>query len=213
MADITHGTWIKDGKAVDAVYQGGVKVYGRNMLADSGFESGKTPANYSWGDGKSDVRVFSVNGGAETFPAPMGKFMLEVGNWDTDSATRVDQYVYYPITPVLIKKGETWTYSYYYASAGSAGGQASDYLMADSDSPIWQLSMGHDLRETSGGQTTWHRFVKTWTANIDVTATILRFGFIKTRVALGGWICIDNIKLEQSPTATPHSRAPEDILN
>ena len=32
MADITHGTWIKDGKAVDAVYQGDVKVYGRNLL-------------------------------------------------------------------------------------------------------------------------------------------------------------------------------------
>ncbi|WP_436669514.1 hypothetical protein [Lactiplantibacillus plantarum] len=31
MADITHGTWIKDGTAVDAVYQGGVKVYGRNL--------------------------------------------------------------------------------------------------------------------------------------------------------------------------------------
>lgn len=31
MADITHGTWIKDGKAVDAVYQSGVKTYGRNL--------------------------------------------------------------------------------------------------------------------------------------------------------------------------------------
>ena len=31
MADITHGTWIKDGKAVDAVYQNGIKVYGRNL--------------------------------------------------------------------------------------------------------------------------------------------------------------------------------------
>ncbi|WP_195235647.1 hypothetical protein [Lactiplantibacillus plantarum] len=35
MADITHGTWIKDGKAVDAVYQSGVKVYGRNLLIGS----------------------------------------------------------------------------------------------------------------------------------------------------------------------------------
>lgn len=29
--DITHSTWIKDDKAVDAVYQNGVKVYGRNL--------------------------------------------------------------------------------------------------------------------------------------------------------------------------------------
>jgi hypothetical protein len=35
MADITHGVWIKDGKAVDAVYQGGVKVYGRNIILNS----------------------------------------------------------------------------------------------------------------------------------------------------------------------------------
>ncbi|AVH85831.1 hypothetical protein [Lactiplantibacillus plantarum] len=34
MADITHGTWIKDGKAVDAVYQSGVKVYGRNLITE-----------------------------------------------------------------------------------------------------------------------------------------------------------------------------------
>ncbi|MCT4444167.1 hypothetical protein EFO98_10640 [Lactiplantibacillus argentoratensis] len=40
MADITHGTWIKDGKAVDAVYQSGVKVYGRNLLLNSNFSSG-----------------------------------------------------------------------------------------------------------------------------------------------------------------------------
>ncbi|WP_369833413.1 hypothetical protein AB8P52_04275 [Companilactobacillus pabuli] len=35
MTDITHGTWIKDGKAVDAVYQGGIKVYGRNLYTDT----------------------------------------------------------------------------------------------------------------------------------------------------------------------------------
>lgn len=35
MADITHGTWIKDGKSVDAVYQKGVKVYGRNLYLNS----------------------------------------------------------------------------------------------------------------------------------------------------------------------------------
>ncbi|KYK53711.1 hypothetical protein AYO51_07680 [Lactiplantibacillus plantarum] len=36
MADITQGTWIKDGKAVDAAYQSGVKVYGRNLLTGTG---------------------------------------------------------------------------------------------------------------------------------------------------------------------------------
>ncbi|MCS6091631.1 hypothetical protein D5S09_02345 [Lactobacillus sp. LMY-20] len=32
MADITHGTWIKDGKAVDVAYQDGRKIYSRNLL-------------------------------------------------------------------------------------------------------------------------------------------------------------------------------------
>lgn len=35
MADITHGTWIKNGKAVDAVYQDGIKDYGRNLIKGS----------------------------------------------------------------------------------------------------------------------------------------------------------------------------------
>ena len=41
MSDITHGTWIKDGKVVDAVYQKGVKVYGRNYFSVSGFATNK----------------------------------------------------------------------------------------------------------------------------------------------------------------------------
>lgn len=32
MADITHGTWIKDGKAVDKVFSNGRQVYSRNLL-------------------------------------------------------------------------------------------------------------------------------------------------------------------------------------
>ena len=111
--------------------------------------------------------------------------------------------------PVAIKKGETWTYSYYYATAGSAPGQASDYLLPADGSPIFALSMAHDARENSGGQTTWHRFTKTWTADKDVTVTILRFGFVKTS-ASPGWVCIDNIKLEQEPTVSPWSPNPAD---
>lgn len=35
MADITHGTWIKDGKAVDKVFSDGRQVYGRNYIKNS----------------------------------------------------------------------------------------------------------------------------------------------------------------------------------
>ena len=48
MTDITHGAWIKDGKAVDAVYQNGVKAYGRNLLRNTGNLS-STSTTASWG--------------------------------------------------------------------------------------------------------------------------------------------------------------------
>ena len=181
-----------------------------NMLVDSGFESGQTPVNYVWGDGKDAYRIFQVSGQVTSLPTPFGNYMLQIENNSSDSSLLPDQYARFALTkPVYIKKGETWTYSYYYATAGSAVGQASDYLLTADTSPLIELSMGHDSRETSGDQTTWHRFVKTWTADRDVTINTLRFGFIKTS-ASPGWICIDNIKLEQEPTASPWSPNPAD---
>lgn len=180
-----------------------------NMLVDSGFESGQTPANFVWSDSKNANRTFQVVGQVPLLSIPLGNYMLRVENDSTDSSLIPNQYASYPITPVIIKKGETWTYSYYYASAGSTTGQASDYLMADDGSPIFELSMAHDSRDNSGKPKTWHRFVKTWTADRDVTVTDLRFGFVKTS-ASPGWVCIDNIKLEQEPTASPWSPNPAD---
>ena len=180
-----------------------------NLLADSGFESGNTPTNYVWGDSKDTDRAFQVVGQVPSLPTPLGNYMLQIANYSSDSSLLPDQYVYLPLPePVSIKSGETWTYSYYYATAGSAVGQASDYLVTNAD-PLSELSMAHDSRETSGGQTTWHRFVKTWTADKDVTVTTLRFGFIKTS-ASAGWVCIDNIKLEQNTAVSPWSPNPAD---
>lgn len=181
-----------------------------NLLTDSGFESGQTPLNYAWSDGKDTDRIFKVDGQVYSFPTPFGNYMLRIENDSTDSSTTPDQYVQYQLAkPVAIKKGETWTYSYYYATAGSAVGQASDYLLTTDPEPLFALSMAHDLRETSGNQETWHRFVKTWTADRDVTVTTLRFGFVKTS-ASAGWVCIDNIKLGKEPTASPWSPNPAD---
>jgi len=211
MSTINGNVCIFNGVPVDKVFSNGKQVYGRNMIADSGFESGKTPENYSWGDLKSTDRFLQAVGQLDTHPTPFGNYMLRMANNSIDTSIRLDQYVQYPITPVIIKKGETWTYSYYYASAGAATGAASDFLMVSKDHPIFGLSMGHDSRETSGGQTTWHHFVKTWTADRDVTVTTLRFGFVK-KSAYNGWLCIDNIKLEKSSIVTPWTPAPEDVL-
>ncbi|WP_076656613.1 hypothetical protein [Lactiplantibacillus plantarum] len=62
MADITHGTWIKDGKAVDAVYKSGVKVYGRNLLKNTAGDSSPIMATASGGSVSGDTTVSTVDG-------------------------------------------------------------------------------------------------------------------------------------------------------
>lgn len=52
MADITHGTWIKDGKAVDNVFSNGKQVYGRNLVTDTTNEL-KTVTGSNWGSSPS----------------------------------------------------------------------------------------------------------------------------------------------------------------
>ena len=181
-----------------------------NMLTDSGFESGKTPSGIVWGTSSDDDRTAEVNPAMPSYPTPFGTYMLRIENQSSDSYIDPDQYIVFPLpTPVTIKAGETWTYSYKYAAAGSATGQASDYLTTNGLSPIWGLSMGHGNRDTDGGQDTWHQFSATMTADSDITVTNYRFGFVKT-YAGGGWICIDNIKLEKNDTASPWSPNPAD---
>ncbi|UWY23584.1 phage tail family protein [Lacticaseibacillus paracasei] len=177
-----------------------------NMLTDSGFESGNVPS-ITWG--QSAVGTIAASSGGSSLPIPFGNYMLKIDSNDT--STVLDQFVMYPLAnAVLIKSGETWTYSYYYASAGTATGAASDYLLSGgNENPIFGLSMGHGNRITTGGQTAWHRFTATFTANVDVTITHLRFGFVKSGTN-HGWICIDNIKLEQEPTVSPWSPNPAD---
>ena len=178
-----------------------------NLLTDSGFESGNVPS-VTWGP--SAIGTIAASSGGATLPIPFDNYMLKIDSNDT--STVLDQFVSYPLAnAVLIKSGETWTYSYYYASAGTAAGQASDYLLNGGNAnPIFGLSMGHGNRITTGGQTAWHRFTATFTANADVTVTHLRFGFVKIAASGHGWICIDNIKLEQEPTASPWSPNPAD---
>ena len=177
-----------------------------NMLTDSGFESGNVPS-VTWG--QSAIGTIAASSGGATLPLPFGNYMLKIDSNDT--STVLDQFVSYPLAnTVLIKSGETWTYSYYYASAGAATGAASDYLLSGGNAnPIFGLSMGHGNRITTGGQTTWNRFTATFTANVDVTVTHLRFGFDKSGTN-HGWICLDNIKLEQEPTVSPWSPNPAD---
>ena len=52
MADITHGVWIKDGTPVDSVYQGGAKVYGRNLSLDTSIPISIQGNSSGWQDVK-----------------------------------------------------------------------------------------------------------------------------------------------------------------
>ncbi|MFT8774903.1 MAG: distal tail protein Dit, partial [Lacticaseibacillus paracasei] len=181
-----------------------------NMLVDSSFESGKTPSGLAWVTNDNSQRTAEVDPAIPSYPTPFGTYMLRIENQSSDSSISPDQYLVFPLPmPVTIKAGETWTYSYKYASAGSATGQASDYLTTSDLSPIRGLSMGHGNRDTDGGQNTWHQFSATMTADSDITVTNHRFGFVKT-YAGGGWVCIDNIKLEKNNTASPWSPNPAD---
>jgi len=54
MADITNGTWIKDGKPIDAVYQDGRQVYGRNLLTGTSNEL-TTITRSDWGNSPASL--------------------------------------------------------------------------------------------------------------------------------------------------------------
>lgn len=90
MADITHGTWIKDGKAVDAVYQNGVKVYGRNLILNSanlsGFSTWVADGNKptTTADG-SEMTIVTKHGGLNINSANLSKNLPNVGDTVTIS--------------------------------------------------------------------------------------------------------------------------------
>lgn len=105
MADITHGTWIKDGKAVDAVYQSGVKVYGRNLYVDTeNFDNPDVWNSFSsWSKTSDKYEGLTVMKGSQ--------------NWNGLGQT------------IQTKKGETYTFSSY-ARYESGTGQSNIYFRA-----------------------------------------------------------------------------------
>ena len=87
MADITHGTWIKDGKAVDKVFSDGKQVYGRNLVTGTsnelttvtgsgwGGSPGSQPSG-TYGAGKYYASAYIEN----TTPVGMGIFIYVDGH-------------------------------------------------------------------------------------------------------------------------------------
>ena len=175
MADITHGTWIKDGKAVDAVYQSGVKAYGRNLVTGSDQE---------------------FTGKAYYFH-----------NYNLASLTE--------LTP-----GKTYTLSFS-AKVDDKAVNCKQYLFVDIYKPSWSFSTSASVPIS----TDYQRVTKTFTVPEGQTSVSTITAYLSHPVINGnsdpssdksdvaGTGYIKEFKLEEGGVATPHSIAPEDILN
>lgn len=190
MADITHGTWIKDGKAVDAVYQDGVKVYGRNLLQGTGTASG----DVAGGDGDFVEGAFNGYNAVKTNLAWHGRFInlnsalgrtnAKVGDWYTISIyVKADKQI------------DTSTINLYRAIRSDWGDTAHTFSM--SAKPIttqWQqYSCSFQIDENS--------------LQKDNTRLEYDGDTVDNWIYWAGW------KLEEGSISTPWTPAPEDILN
>ncbi|APD00824.1 phage head spike fiber domain-containing protein [Lactiplantibacillus plantarum] len=137
MADITHGTWIKDGKAVDAVYQNNHILYGRNLYIDTrDFDNPDIWSYYSvWHKAAEKFNGLTV------MEASVSWFGLG--------------------QDVQAKKGETYTFSVY-ARYESGTGKSNFYFVANNSTVLLsQSNVQVSLNET------WQRISATFTVLAD----------------------------------------------
>jgi len=202
MADITHGTWIKDGKAVDAVYQDGVKVYGRNLLLSS-----QTQAK--------DGAWYSQN-----------------IDWTTEQGTYLGSNIEYITTDWsnarysykdLLDRGvinytDDFTYSVYFRVVGEDPAEMS-YAYINFISSATTKDFNVPVQITSLKENQWTRIVVTFKfKDVEHDQTDDYVHSIRVEVSnapkvAGAHYEFAAPKLELGAIATPYSIAPEDILN
>jgi len=194
MADITHGTWIKDGKAVDAVYQSGVKVYGRNLLTGTSgpFVMGYGIPNTTWDETNqvSGISLPVTAKDAEVLPQGTG-------------------------FPYTWMPGVTYTQSIYISTDAPLTGTPISFTW-------FTDKYGHDTRGVDNlvkVSINVYRAISTYTwpssnspangryRNADLSNLTEVFDFTK-----GTFLQFYKPKLEPGTTATPWSPAPEDVL-
>lgn len=188
MADITHGTWIKDGKAVDAAYQNGRQVYGRNLLKNTG-NLLSTSTTTVWGvlfDSSQvyDSGIKSLSGvSAMTF-----SFNVYVpSNANVGDALKIQL------------KGQN-------SQAINTGSNEWNTLIGEYKYAIKQDDLGKTIRASVSIQKNYN-YQSFDTALADTASIVIRQssnipGFVYSR-----------IKLETGSVATPYSQSPEDILS
>lgn len=198
MADITHGTWIKDGKAVDAVYQGGVKVYGRNLLRDTATQSSDDWFNKNLG-WNSDIGTYLNSRAYKTAFA-----------WDNI------RYSFSSIAP-LINTTDAYTCSIYVKVVGVDPSTLSDsYHLAWFSTATSASGSIFRINALSGND--WQQISQSFhfTTNVTDLSNIghynqsLRFE-PANNLPDGVFIYFAALKLEKGNVATPWTPAPEDI--
>lgn len=191
MADITHGTWIKDGKAVDKVFSNGKQVYGRNLL--QGTNQGLT--NWTFGANGSGGQYTKY-----AFDLPTGQGMtmrttVAYANWF---------WLGYNLDYTALKQNTDYVVSFWAKStdinrtisarfANGGGSNTAAYFGTVS------LKAGVKTKVV----------LRTTTNDVKFTDQYLYLG----QFNLVGGIDIWDLKLEAGTLATDYSPAPEDILN
>ena len=189
MADITHGVWIKDGKAVDKVFSDSKQVYGRNLSSGTNQEyvMGFGIPNTSWKDGYAYLNLPSANPG-EILPQDPYNFWYTLTQgvtytqtiWFETDATAKD------LSAAQITWFTRWVHDYQPAMVQKLG-QNSYKLVS---TYTWPSKPANDVRLFD---------IVNLGSTFDFnTGTYLKFG---------------KLKLEQGDISTPYSLAPEDILN
>lgn len=137
MADITHGTWIKDGKPVDKVFSNGKQVYGRNLIVQSRLKYGCIYSGGSLGNGTIDFHSdnYIPTNGATVFTFSSPDYVFK-GNGNNDRIAMYDSnknYLgYQPITSAtqtLSKSNVAYIrFSLNSGDEGNTTGNSSDWL-------------------------------------------------------------------------------------
>lgn len=190
MADITHGTWIKDGKTVDTVYQNGVKAYGRNLLTDSSFESGSRDTIQYGYVNRATLSVSSDYAYKGTYS--LKNYLSNTSTIDTGPAV-----VNATLTANTKYTFSTWAYSE--TDIGlSLVAYANQSWTPQSRTPVTIPA------------TTWTRISTTLTT--DSSGNGCKIGVFKQTLTDTPTIYLDCLKLEKGSVATPYSPAPEDVM-
>lgn len=199
MSTINGRACVVNGVAVDAVYQSGVKVYGRNLLTNtsSSATNGQTTMQ---GASTSILGVYSRTDSYEQVTAPSsGEFFYRFMGPDNNNLSG-------------LIPGETYTLS---GSASHTAGELMFRAQYSINRSTWNNldytnPNGNDLEVPVSDGSVFTPFSYTFT--IPVGATGAYFSLQNYDYTAGSLFRFKNMKLEIGSVPTPWTPAPEDVL-